>query len=139
MHSGKKYSGKKKNGKKQSGFTLIEVMTVLVVISILVGIAVPLVIHSVDRARESALRENLQQMRKALDDYYSDKGRYPQNLQQLVDKKYLRVIPVDPVAEDKKAEWDLVIIQQEDGSRGIRDVKSFSDQESNDGTRFSTW
>ncbi|MDH5232574.1 MAG: prepilin-type N-terminal cleavage/methylation domain-containing protein [Gammaproteobacteria bacterium] len=125
-----------KNKMQTNGFTLIELITVLVIIALLASIATPIVTHSITRAKESALRENLQVMRKALDDYFADQGRYPQALDELVEKRYLRHIPNDPITESKSV-WQFKYYQGDDG--GIEDIHSGSDKVAGDGSRYREW
>ncbi|MCJ7563777.1 MAG: type II secretion system GspH family protein, partial [Candidatus Aminicenantes bacterium] len=82
---------------KDKGFTLIEMIIVFTLIGILVGLALPQYQSAVKKARESVLKETLFQLRKLIDQYYSDKGKYPASVQALVDENYLRKIPVDPI------------------------------------------
>jgi general secretion pathway protein G len=116
------------------GFTLIELMTVLTIIAILATIAIPMYQHSVTRAKEAVLLENLYQMRDALDKYYADHGEYPQMLSSLVEKKYTRTIPVDPFTRSSDS-WELV--PSEDG--GIFDVHSGSDLVGRNGIPYYEW
>ena len=103
------------------GFTLIELSIVLALIALLLTIAVPRYFHAVDHGKLAVQRQNLAAMRDAIDKYFGDLGRYPDDLQDLVRKKYLRSIPVDPVTS--KAEWN--IIAPEDKSLGrVFDVAS---------------
>jgi general secretion pathway protein G len=89
--------------KRQQGFTLIELLIVMTIIGILASIAVPSYQRSVIRARESVLLEDLYQMRRAIDAYYSDRAQYPDSLQELVENRYLRDIPKDPFT--RKTDW----------------------------------
>lgn len=123
----------------QQGFTLIEVLVVIVLISILAAVAVPVVSGSVEKAREAALKENLQVMRKSLDDYFADHGRYPEELGVLVDQRYLRFIPEDPVLEAPAPQWQTELTRYSDGGQGIHDVHSTSGGTANDGSRYADW
>ncbi|MGF2734654.1 type II secretion system protein [Marinobacter sp. DUT-1] len=123
----------------QQGFTLIEVLVVIVLISILAAVAVPVVSGSVEKAREAALKENLQVMRKSLDDYFADHGRYPASLEALVDQRYLRFIPEDPVLEAPAPQWQTELTRYSDGGQGIHDVHSTSGGTANDGSRYADW
>lgn len=125
--------------RETAGFTLIEILVVIMLISIMAAIAVPLVSTSVERAREAALKENLFLMRKALDDYLADRGRYPDKLDLLVSQEYLRFIPADPVLADPAPAWSGVYTDYADGSRGIRDVRSTSTGQALDGSRYDSW
>src|SRR5829696_3635954 len=79
-----------------SGFTLMEMMIVMVLIVILAGIGLSVYGNSVQRAKEATLKEDLFRMRDAIDQYYADKNKYPGSLEDLVSEKYLRAVPVDP-------------------------------------------
>lgn len=129
----------KRTKASSKGFTLIEILVVVMLISLMAAMVVPVVSHSVDMARESALKENLQVMRKALDDYLADTGRYPQTLQELVTRRYVRFIPHDPVLDETEAEWTLSYVEYADGSRGVRDIRSSSQALADDGSRFDSW
>jgi len=87
----------------QKGFTLLELMIAMFIVIILLSVALPTYQRSVQQARETVLKENLFQMRRSIDQYAADKGKLPQSLDDLVEAKYLREKPVDPVIE--KAEW----------------------------------
>lgn len=104
---------------KQNGFTLIELMLVLVILALLAGVATPIVTSSIMRAKEAALKENVYIMRRAIDDYYTDNGAYPKTLDILVEKRYLRFIPIHPVTG--KVEWKLEF-DEEDGIVDINDT-----------------
>lgn len=123
------------------GFTLIEMMIVIAIIMILVGIGVGLYQNSLQRARESVLKTDLQTMREAIDNFTMDKQQAPQSLQDLVDGHYLRQVPVDPIT--RQSDWvlhygDTVISPDQTGS-GVDDVHSASDQTSSEGTPYSSW
>jgi general secretion pathway protein G len=127
------------------GFTLIEMVIVFALIGILVGLGLPQYKYSLVKARESVLRENLFQIRKQIDLYYQDKGKYPASLQALVQDGYLRLIPVDPVT---KLSTSWVEVREEPSPEeyvmpemlGVIDVHSGSEQKSPiDGTAYNTW
>lgn len=129
--------------KNNKGFTLAELLIVMVLIGILASIAIPQFKHATKKAKEAVLKENLYILRKVIDDYYSDKGKYPPSLEALVEEGYLRRIPIDPITGSDKT-WVLIrepfteenIYQEE---LGIIDVKSGSKEISLDGTPYNTW
>ncbi len=129
------------SGRRRFGFTLIELMIVMAVISILLAVAVPMYQRSVVRAKESVLRQNLFTLRTVIDEYTYDKAKAPQALQDLVQEGYLRQMPTDPMTGE--ADWTTV---QEDAvtsvnqtEPGIFDVRSKSDKKSLEGTPYSEW
>jgi len=93
--------------RKRRGFTLIELMVVMVIVSLLLTIAVPRYFRAIDRSKETVLRANLGATREALDKYYGDRGKYPDQLEDLVDARYLRVVPYDPIMESSTT-WTLI-------------------------------
>jgi general secretion pathway protein G len=127
---------------RRRGFTIIELMVVMTIISILVSMAVPFYQKSIIRSKESVLRNNLFTLRTVIDEYTYDKQKAPQTLQDLVSEGYLRVVPRDPIA-DSDSSWK--IIMEDSGSSvnqneaGIFDVRSGSDKTSLDGTPYSEW
>lgn len=125
----------------RNGFTILELMIVILIISILVGIAVGSYQKSVLHAREAVLKKDLQTMREAIDNYTLDKQQAPQSLEELVDGNYLRQVPVDPINQQK--DWVLhfgdTVLSPDQSSVGVDDVHSGSDQIGTDGTAYSTW
>ena len=121
-------------GKKNIGFTLIELMVVLLIISVLAGIVTPVVTRNIEQAKNAALQENLFVIRKTLDHYYGDKGHYPETLKQLVDDNYLRNLPKDPFTEDKDS-W----ITSLDEEGRIYDIHSGYEGIADDGSHYSEW
>src|SRR5207247_5814493 len=81
------------------GFTLIELLVVMAAMGLLLSLAAPRYVEHVDRAREVVLRQNLAGLRDAIDKFYADRARYPKNLQELVQQRYLRQVPLDPVTD----------------------------------------
>ncbi len=118
------------------GFTLVELLLVLFVVALLASLVAPVVTGSIQRARESSLKEDLHVMRKAIDDFYADTGRYPESLAQLVEKRYLRKVPVDPMT-DKTETW--IEVKGEGKDTGVMDVRSGSEEKSPDGVPYRDW
>jgi general secretion pathway protein G len=107
---------------RRNGFTLIELLVVFAIIATLLTLVAPRYFQSIDRSKEAALQENLVTLRKALDQYQDDTGKYPKTLEDLVAAKYLRKVPVDPVTESVDS-W--VLISPPDAKKaGVFDVKS---------------
>jgi len=126
------------------GFTLIEALIVLTLIGILVSILVPQYRSSVIRAKEAVLKENLFQMRDAINKFYTDKKKYPTSLEELAANRYLRDVPVDPFTKNK--EWELIHAEpgeEEDYDpeihEGIVDVKSRAKGVALDGSTYTQW
>jgi general secretion pathway protein G len=122
---------------RSPGFTLIELLVVMAIIALLLTIAVPRYFHSTDRAKEAVLKEDLAQMRIAIDQYYGDRGRYPDSLDDLVEKKYLRRIPADPITESVQT-W-VIVTPEETGKGTVADVKSGAAGTAEDGTPYGDW
>ncbi|OQB54077.1 MAG: Type II secretion system protein G precursor [Candidatus Aminicenantes bacterium ADurb.Bin147] len=129
--------------KHERGYTLIEIIIVFTMIGILVGLALPEYRNAVKKAKEAALKEDLFQFRKLIDQYFSDKGKYPVSLQALVDEGYLRKIPADPLTT--RTDW--VEVMEEPSAEelepgkilGIVDVRSSSEAQALDGSIYNTW
>jgi general secretion pathway protein G len=119
------------------GFTLIELMVVMSVIALLLTIAVPRYFQGVDKAREAVLKEDLNRMRGAIDQFYADRGVYPSNLEELVERDYVRRIPEDPITESKTT-WMIVVPRSAELS-GVFDVKSGAPGVARDGSAYSEW
>lgn len=119
------------------GFTLIELMVVMVIIALLLTIAVPRYFAHLDRAREVTLRESLSVMRDAIEKFQGDTGKYPESLEELVARRYLRRVPVDPLTESSTS-W--IIVPPPPPSPGsIYDIHSGAPGTGQDGTPFSEW
>lgn len=123
------------------GFTLIELMIVMLIISILIGMAAVMYDKTVKRARESVLKQDLITMRQAIDNYTLDKQQAPQSLDDLVDGHYLREVPIDPVCQRK--DWVThigdTVLSPDQTSTGVDDVHSGCEQTGSDGTSYTTW
>lgn len=124
--------------KKSGGFTLIELLVVLAIIAALLAIAAPRYFTSLERAKESALRETLFVMRDAIDKYHGDTGRYPDSINELIEKRYLRKLPPDPVTESTET-WEVVMPPAGAAAGHVYDVKSGAPGTGADGTPFADW
>lgn len=118
---------------------MLELLVVLVIVALLASLATPIVSKSVQQATESALKEDLFVMRKALDDYYADHGFYPEALSALVEEQYLRNIPQDPIARRENGQWALTWVEGVDGKRGIIDIHSSAGGRASDGRTYQQW
>ena len=125
------------NGSRSSGFTLIELLVVLAIIATLISVAAPQYFGASDRAREVVLREDLNVMRDAIDKFHGDTDKYPDSLKTLVEKRYLRAVPVDPLTE-KNDTW-IEIRSAGSGSSGITDVKSGATGKDSEGVLFKDY
>jgi general secretion pathway protein G len=124
--------------KRRRGFTLIELLVVMAVIATLLTIAVPRYFQHLDRAREATLRESLAVMRDAIDKYRADLGRYPESLDDLVTRRYLRKVPPDPITDSTES-WVLVPPPDEPGQRKVWDIRSGAEGQGQNGSDYSTW
>ena len=127
----------------EGGWTLIELMVVISLIMILSSIALASYRNSITHAKEAALRSDLMLMRDAIDQYYADKGKYPESLDALVSESYLRTVPKDPFT-DSTTSWQTTEADAPPGtvtttSPGIFEVKSGSQFTALDGSRYADW
>ncbi|MFT4190010.1 MAG: prepilin-type N-terminal cleavage/methylation domain-containing protein [Comamonas sp.] len=121
----------------QRGFTLIELLVVLVVLAVLASLVAPRYLDRVDDARETVLRQNLLGLRQAIDQFYRDKGRYPRQLPELVEQRYLRAVPLDPVT-GRDDSW--ILVAPADGPReAVFDVRSGAQGPADDGSDYADW
>ncbi len=130
--------------RSSKGFTLIEIIIVFALIGILVGLALPRYQHSRRRAQEAVLKEDLYTLRKLIDQYYTDKGKYPASLRTLVEDGYIRMIPIDPMtgsAETWQEVRDTPSYEEmvPNMEFGIVDVHSGSQAKALDETTYDTW
>ena len=122
---------------RRRGFTLIELLVVLGIVALLLTLAVPRYFPSVDRSRETILAENLRNTRAVIDQFYGDTGSYPESLEELVERKYLRALPVDPITE-RSDQW--VLLPPPEGiPGGVADVRSGADGRGKDGSLYAEW
>jgi general secretion pathway protein G len=126
----------------EQGFTLLELMIVMVVIGLLAAIAIPSYTNNIRNAREAVLKEDLHAMRTAIDSYTVDKQKAPQTLDDLVQAGYLKSLPVDPFTH-RSDTWvpvqDDSLSTVDQTEPGIDDVHSGAQQTASDGTSYNTW
>ena len=123
--------------KPAKGFTLIELLVVLGIVALMLTLAVPRYFPSIDKSKEVVLADNLRNLRGLIDQYYGDTGRYPDSLDQLVEKKYLRARPRDPVT-DSDSTW--IIVPPEDGLKGnVYDIRSGAPGNDRSGKPYADW
>ena len=124
------------------GFTLIELMVVIALVSVLAGMGVVQYRNSVVRTKEAVLKEDLFRMRDAIDQYYADKGKYPSGLDSLVSDGYMRKVPIDPITQSSDS-WQTVPAEPDPNNPsaepGIYDVKSGAQGSGLDGTAYSDY
>jgi general secretion pathway protein G len=121
---------------RKRGFTLIEMLVVMAALALLLSLAAPRYFEHVDRSREAVLKNNLAVMRQAVDRFRGDRGRYPEALAELVQERYLREVPLDPVT-DRSDGW--VIVPPPGQSQGVYDVRSAATGRSRDGSAYASW
>jgi len=122
---------------RRRGFTLIELLVVMAIIATLLTIAVPRYTRSVHRSREAVLKQDLTTLRESIDKYYGDTGKYPQTLAVLVEKHYIRNIPVDPIA--KASDRWIVVNSEDPEDTGVKDVKSGAEGTGENGVPYAEW
>jgi len=128
---------KKRFMRPQWGFTLVELLVVLAILALLMTIATPRYFNGIDRAKESALKQDLATLRESIDKYYADKGVYPSVLEDLVTHEYIRKLPVDPITESAET-WQ--VDPPEPPLEGdIYDIHSGATATAKDGSKYSDW
>ena len=129
-------------GKQEAGFTLMELMIVMMIIGILATLAIPSFKAAIKSAQEAVLKEDLRVMRSAIDSYTMDKQKAPQSLDELVQEGYLKAIPDDPMTKSRDT-WNTDISDSlhslDQTDPGIDDVHSGSQETGSDGQPYSAW
>ena len=116
-------------------FTLIELIVVLAIVSLLLTLALPRYFQSIEASKETVLKENLRTVRETIDKFYGDTGRYPESLEELVERKYLRSIPSDPVTETRDS-W-IMVAPEGDAKGRVYDIRSSATGNTVDGKPFA--
>lgn len=122
---------------RHKGFTLIELLVVMAIVATLLSLVAPRYFSSLDKAKETVLRQDLSIMRQAIDQFYSDTGKYPIDLMELVDKRYLRAIPIDPLTESNQT-W-IEVPSPNMTEAGVYDVHSGYNGRAADGSFYEEW
>lgn len=122
---------------RRRGFTLIELLVVMAIIATLLTLVVPRYFRSLQRSREAVLKQDLTTLRESIDRFYGDKGAYPPTLAALVEKHYLRNIPVDPIA--RAADKWVVVNSDDPDDAGVKDVKSGAEGAGENGVPYAAW
>jgi general secretion pathway protein G len=120
------------------GFTLIELMVVMAIIAVLLTIAAPRYFNHLDRAKEATLRQTLAVVRDAIDKFHGDTSNYPDSIDELVAKRYLRAVPVDPLTDSAQT-WVLLPPPAANGSGKLWDLKSGAEGDGADGKPYVEW
>ena len=124
--------------RNKSGFTLIEILVVLAIIATLLSLVTPRYFDSMNRSKEKILKNDLIVIREAIDKYYSDKNVYPDSLEGLVQYKYLREMPVDPIT-DSSVTWLFSPPLDLEAKGAIYDIHSGSQDLASDGSHYADW
>ncbi len=124
-------------GDRRGGFTLIEMLVVMMVIAMLLTIAGPRYLRSLARSKEAVLKQDLAALRESIDNFYGDTGKFPESLAMLVEKRYLRSIPVDPIAKSADA-W-VLILDDEPEDTGVKDIHSGAEGIGQNGVAYALW
>jgi general secretion pathway protein G len=128
--------------RNERGFTLIELLVVVAIIGIIAGVAVAQLRQAPRKAKEAVLKENLYVLRDVIDQYFADKGKYPEALETLVEEGYIRKVPNDPITGSSDT-WTIenaeASDEDPDAAAGVIDVHSGSDETALDGSQYSEW
>ena len=120
------------------GFTLIELMVVMAIVAVLLTIAAPRYFNHLDRAREATLRQTLAVVRDAIDKFHGDTGAYPDSIEDLVARRYLRAVPVDPITDSAQT-WVLLPPPAANGKGKLWDIRSGAEGNGAGGTPYAEW
>lgn len=119
------------------GFTLVELLVVMAILMLLITVAAPRYFNGVERAKESALKQTLTVVRDAIDKFHADNARYPESLEELAERKYIRTVPQDPITESSET-WQIVA-PEEDMPGELYDLHSGAEGQAADGSLYAEW
>ncbi|MCB5190622.1 type II secretion system GspH family protein [Methylobacillus arboreus] len=122
---------------RMHGFTLVELLVVMAILMLLLTIAAPRYFSGVERAKEAALKQTLHVVRDAIDKFHADNARYPDSLEELAERKYIRAVPVDPITESNET-WQ-VVAPEEDMPGEMYDLYSGAEGQAADGSLYAEW
>lgn len=122
---------------KIKGFTLIELIVVMTIVSLLLTLAAPRYFRSIDKSKETVLKANLAATRDAIDKFHADTGKYPNQLEELVEKHYLRVLPFDPITESDQS-W-ILVSPTDSQEGGVYNINSGAEGTGADGVPYARW
>jgi len=122
---------------KFKGFTLIELIVVMTIVSLLLTLAAPRYFRSIDKSKETVLKANLAATRDAIDKFHADTGKYPNQLEELVEKHYLRVLPFDPITESDQS-W-ILVSPADPQEGGVYNLNSGAEGAGADGVPYAQW
>jgi general secretion pathway protein G len=128
---------KRTNQLRGFGFTLIELLVVLAIIALLLSLAAPRYWNSISRAQEDTLKADIHLLRESIDRHFADRGRYPDSLEQLVERRYLRTIPIDPIT-DSATTW-VTVPPSDTSMGGVFDVRSGAQGNDRNGVPYAQW
>ena len=131
------YKQYKKPSCKNKGFTLVELLVVLAILALLLTLAAPRYFSSIDRAKDAALKQDLNVMRESIDKFYADTGQYPKTLDDLVERKYIRKLPFDPITSSTGT-W-LLSPPEAPLEGNIADIRSGALGLAKDGSKYAEW
>lgn len=117
------------------GFTLIEILIVLAIVALLLTLSAPRYFGTLEQSKDAVLQENLSATRRVIDTFRTDKGRYPESLEELVQEKYLRSVPLDPITQSSNS-W-ILLSHPNSSERGIFDLKSGAAGQARDGRKYA--
>ncbi|GAB7564383.1 hypothetical protein LG202_24220 [Methylobacillus methanolivorans] len=122
---------------RMQGFTLVELLVVMAILMLLITVAAPRYFNGVERAKESALKQTLTVVRDAIDKFHADNARYPESLEELAERKYIRTVPQDPITESSET-WQIVA-PEEDMPGELYDLHSGAEGQAADGSLYAEW